>query len=55
MLPQHLRALLEPDAYAHPTANIHGIETHISRVVLTADLHTRSSGRCSMRFWISEH
>lgn len=37
MLPEPLAALLSPDAYAHPAADIHLIETHISWVILAGE------------------
>jgi uncharacterized protein len=36
-LPEHLRGLLQPDAYPHPVRDIRVIETHISWVLLTGD------------------
>jgi len=36
-LPDYIAALLCPDAYHHPTANIRLVETHISYVLLTGD------------------
>ncbi len=36
-LPRHIRALLRPDAYAHPAASIQLIQTHASYVVVAGD------------------
>ncbi|MBM5812075.1 MAG: hypothetical protein FJ191_08945 [Gammaproteobacteria bacterium] len=36
-LPEPLTALLSPDAYAHPAADIRLIETHISWVILAGE------------------
>ncbi len=36
-LPEHIRAMLQPEFYTHPTRDIQLLQTHISWVILTGD------------------